>query len=40
MMNVEVSKVKCISRWVDGEGTSSVLHEIESETVHKDKEGD
>ena len=39
-MNVEVSKVKYISRWVDGERTSSMLHETESKTVHKDEEGD
>ena len=38
MMDVKVSKDKHISRWV--EKTSSRLDEIESRTVHDDKEFD
>ena len=39
MIDVKVSKVKNISRWVDGENLI-MLDEIESKTVHKDNEGD
>ena len=41
MMDVKVSKDRNISKWVDRENLiSSMLHEIESKTLHKDKEGD
>ena len=40
-MKVKVSKNKHISRWVDRENlNSSILDEIESKIVHKDKDGD
>ena len=38
MMDVKVSKDKYIWKWVDREN-SSMLDEIGSKTVHKDKEG-
>ena len=39
MMNIKVSKDKLNSRWVDGR-ISSMLDEIASKTMYKDKEGD
>ena len=39
MMNIKVSKDKHNSRWVDGR-ISSMLDEIASKTMYKDKEGD
>ena len=39
MMDVKVSKDKHIRRWVDWEN-SFILDEIESKTMHKDKEDD
>ena len=39
MMEVKVSKDKNISRWVNRENLI-MLDEIESKTVHKNKEGD
>ena len=39
MREVKVSKVKQISRWFDRE-SSSMLDEIESKTMHKDRESE
>ena len=39
MIDVKASKDKHISRWVDREN-SSMLDDIESNTMHKDEEGD
>ena len=39
MMDVEVSKDKNISRWVDRENLI-MLDKVESKTVHKDEESD
>ena len=40
MIDIQVSKEKHISLWIDWGETSSVLDEVVSKTVHKHKEGD